>query len=191
MSPLPLPGRIRWMKMTPAELIAACDDQLQWLKSDERQQDQDPINQIKEIKDRLRQLVHHAVRLFESDPPVLPRDVEALDYPRSAAIATAIVLVTRLRNWAVSKTAPTQRPGVSRPSEQTSSGARAIALISDAIRHRRPVPTVTVLAQMVECSRSTLYRDSQFMAAWLALKAKPQIPRGRRTDSGDIEATSD
>jgi hypothetical protein len=71
--------------------------------------------------------------------------------------------------------------------EQIGPVSRAIALLDDARREGRPIPTVPELARIVGCHRATLYRDEQVMAAWRAFQPNPP-PRGYRTKSGSIEA---
>jgi hypothetical protein len=76
--------------------------------------------------------------------------------------------------------------------EQTSPAARAIALVLEAQRAGRPIPRVKDLATMVGCDRSTLFRDPQFKSVHKAARNQPlALRRGRRTDSGDLEAEAD
>jgi hypothetical protein len=76
--------------------------------------------------------------------------------------------------------------------EQTSPAARAIALMLEAQRKGRPIPTVVELADIVGCDRSTLFRDSQFKAVRTAVTStRLTIPRGEYSENGDVEAEAD
>jgi hypothetical protein len=75
--------------------------------------------------------------------------------------------------------------------EQVCPAIRAIGLMLKAQRDGRPIQTVTALAQMAGCDRTTLSRDPQFKAFRRGLIEGASVRRGRRTDDGDIEADVD
>jgi hypothetical protein len=105
------------------------------------------------------------------------------------SITDAVDALDALVNWAADAAVPADSPATI--AEQTSPAARAIALMLEAQRDGRPIPQVQELARLVDCHRSTLSRDPQFTSIRQSLLTGSGVPRGRRTDAGDIEAEAD
>jgi hypothetical protein len=90
-------------KESLTKLADDCEAELQWLLNIDPSEPANPHHQIATIRAHVLPLVDRAVRLAETEPPVLPNDVHSLSMPRDSALTTAIALVKRSKAWATNE----------------------------------------------------------------------------------------